>query len=82
MTKDEMLDLIGQFTYCWGCHFFIETSQGNFIWLDPDYQGDNTLTPTSATYKEFCEYQRIPFGRGKGKHRIGDYCGEEVVFNG
>lgn len=76
------LDDIGIFTYCWGWDFHIETVYGNFHWKDPDYNGDNTITPCEP-YPEFVKriLGKNGYGRDKGKHRIRDYCGEEVKIN-
>ena len=80
MTKDEIGELIGDFTYCWGCDFFIETEKGNFIWLNSEYPGgDNSIQKTSETYNQFAKRIQIPIGRLKGKHKIKDYCGDFYV---
>ena len=74
------LDTVAEFTWNYGNEFFLETSEGNYVWFDPDYQGNNTIVEFQGNYKLWCEVNNIPFGRDKGKHRIGDYCGNEVVF--
>lgn len=66
--------LVGEFTWCWGWSFFIETSQGNFVWKDPEYGGDNTIRPYSGSYDDFCKEKNVPYGRNKGKHVIEAYC--------
>ena len=43
ITKGDLLNLIGDFTWLWNDIFFIETEQGNFVWSDPEYNGDNTI---------------------------------------
>jgi hypothetical protein len=78
----DILDLEGKFTWCWGMHFFVETAQGNFVWSDPDYGGVNTLTKFNGTYKDYCHQRMIPFGRHKGNHIIRDYCGSDVKVLG
>lgn len=80
MTPQEFLEIDGEFTWLFGCDFFIETLIGNFIWSDKDYQGDNTLTYTSKTYEEFLKECSVPYGRSKGIHVIGDYIGREGVI--
>lgn len=76
-----ILATIGEFTWLWDRHFFVETKDANYIWSDPRYDhGDNTLKPTTLSYSEFCRERKIEFGRSKGKHRIGDYCGANVVI--
>ena len=74
------LDTVADFTWGFGCHFFLETEDGNFIWSDPEYQGDNTIKQFNGDYKEWCSKSNIPFGRDKGSHTIRGYCGENVKF--
>lgn len=45
LKADDVAELRGEFTWDFGQLFFIETDKGNFIWSDPDYGGNNTLTP-------------------------------------
>lgn len=71
-------DHIASFTWGFNHEFFLETDIGNFVWSDPDYQGDNTIRPTDMDYGTWVGADRGLFGRDKGKHRIGDYCGEDV----
>ncbi len=72
------LDTIGDFTWDFCCYFFIETSEGNLEWSDPDYGGDNSIKRLNCSYKDWVEAKGIPFGRCKGRHTIGGYCGTEV----
>lgn len=74
------LDTVASFTWCWADEFFLETEHGNYIWSDPDYNGDNTIRPYGGDYKYYCKESNIPFGRDKGTHRIRDYCGDQVKF--
>lgn len=74
ITNEDVLNLVGDFTYNFGHKFFIETSEGNFVWSDPSYGGDNTLCRVSCDYKTWCKDIGIPFGRDKGKHFLRDYC--------
>ena len=74
------LDDIGEFTWSFNRQFFIETSKGNFVWNDPDYDGDNTIKPFNGDYKKWCDPINIPFGRDKGTHTIRGYCGDQVVI--
>ena len=75
------LDTIGTFTWNFGQEFFIETAEGNYIWNDPDYSGDNTIRKFNGTYDEWCKKTNIPYGRDKGVHRIGDYCEGASIQN-
>ncbi len=78
LKADDVANLVGNFTWDFGQYFFIETKKGNFIWSDPDYNGDNKLTPYEGSYKD---WMKPPlFGRSKGKHRIGDYC-KNFIYN-
>jgi hypothetical protein len=77
LTIDDWAD----FTWFWNDKFFLETKKGNFIWSSPDYNGDNTIVPFDGTYVDYCEKENIDFGRAKGDHEIGRYCGTEVKIN-
>jgi hypothetical protein len=75
------LNMIADFLWCWGHIFFLETSEGCFLWSDPEYPGgDNTIRPYNGTLQDYLHETGIPFVRDKGKHRIKDYCGENVAF--
>jgi hypothetical protein len=75
------LDTIASFTWFWGDKFFLETEHGNYIWSNPDYPGgDNTIRSYGANYKYYCKETGVLFARDKGKHRIRDYCGDQVQF--
>lgn len=70
----------GRFTWDFGNRFLIETDEGNFVWSDPDYGGDNTIKPyygdtRNFTSEGFC-------GRDKGYHIISMYCGDDVIILG
>jgi hypothetical protein len=79
ISKEAIANAVGDFTYMWGMHFFIETALGNFVWSDPDYGGDNTMTLYKGSYKDYCKGTDPGFGRSKGKHLIGGYCGENFT---
>jgi hypothetical protein len=61
--------------FSWSFHyrFFLQTEYGNYVWNDPDYEGDNTITPFYGGLRDFCKWANIPFTRDKGHHIIGDY---------
>lgn len=75
----DLLNEIGYFTWNFGNNFFIETSQGNFTWSDPDYPGGtNEIQKFYGTYRDWIKAENISYGRDKGTHKIRDYCGEAV----
>ncbi len=74
MTKDEIGNLVGHFTWSFGCQFFIETDETNFTWNDPDYRGDGKLSIFNGSYSDWCTKIGIPYGRDKGRHLIKEYC--------
>lgn len=76
--NQSVLNILGDFTWLWNSEFFIETAEGNYVWSDPDYAGDNTLRPVKQTLTEYLRERRIDYGRDKGKHFIGAYCGQDV----
>lgn len=71
MNKETLMNLMGEFTWNFGQQFFIETAQGNFIWSDPDYNGDNTIRKYHGTIHDF--FPGDSYSR-EGKHVIGKYC--------
>jgi len=79
MTKEELLDMVGKFTWSFGHLFHIETKAGCFEWSDPDYDGDNTIRPCGS-YKNWVKKHGIPYGRAKGRHVIRGYCGENWIL--
>lgn len=80
ISKDEFLELFGEFVWFWDDYFFIETPKGNFVWRDPEYNGDNTIRPYDGEISKFCRERKVGFGRSKGRHRVRDYCGEDIVL--
>jgi len=75
MTKEKLSKMVGEFIYCWGNDFFIKTSEGNFVWKDPDYGGDGTIKSYNGNLSKFLKEIGVDFGRSKGTKFIGDYCG-------
>lgn len=74
------LDTVADFGWSFHETFFLETKEGNFIWSDPYYGGDNTIRSFDGDVKRFCKQEQIPFVRCKGRHTIRKYCGEGVRF--
>jgi hypothetical protein len=75
MTKEELLDMHGEFTYLWGCDFHVKTEKGCFHWSSIDYpNGKDTMRPCGS-YDELRQSIGVGFGRRKGTHLIRDYCG-------
>lgn len=77
----DLLSEVGEFTWFFGHEFFIETTKGNWVHSDPDYDGDNTLCPTDHTLESFCkDVVGAPFGRDKGKHFLKNYLPHDVLI--
>lgn len=74
------LDTEADFMWSFRDEFFLVTPDGNYIWSDPDYGGDNTIQRFHGTLADWCHKLRLLYVRGKGKHKIGNYCGKEVVI--
>lgn len=72
--RDNLKDLEGRFTWDFGSNFIIETEVGAFIWSDPAYHGTGVIRPLGMTLQEY--FKTPSFGRDKGTHRIGKYCGD------
>ena len=83
MTKERLLELDGDFTWFWDHHWFIKTSQGNFVWSDPQYTGGtNVIKPYKGTMRQYTDSLGLqPFGRAKGRHRVKNFCGDQIVFS-
>lgn len=80
VTKEQLLGLVGDFTWFWGWDFFIVTSIGNFHWKNPNYQGDNTITSFNGDLEDFCKFMKMDYGRDKGFHEIERYCGDQFTL--
>lgn len=78
MKKDKLLSLVGDFTWDFGCNFFIETAVGNFVWSDPSYTGNNTFRRFNGTHDDYVKSGY--YGRSKGKMFISEKCGESFVL--
>lgn len=78
MTKNEIENLRGNFSWNFGDELFIETDKGNFVWSDPEYEGDNTLYLFNGSYEDYLKQENISFCRDKGTHLIKNYCGDFV----
>jgi hypothetical protein len=75
-----MLDLNSEANFMWNFskEFFLETPDGNYVWSDPNYGGDNTIRKFDGTLNHWLNQFHVPYVRCKGRHKIGDYCGQEV----
>lgn len=83
VTRSEFLNSIGEFSWDFFQTFFVETKEyGNFVWSDPNYEGDNTFTKYDGSYPTFLEEQGLEFARGKGPKVIGQYCGDQIKVVG
>lgn len=80
--KERLLATYGRFTWMFGDTFFIETDMGNFVWKDPDYNGDNSMTLVEQSYAAWvtATYGKGYHGRDKGLHSIEKYCGTEFTL--
>lgn len=80
LDREQILNSIGQFTWDFGQRFFVATEHGNFVWSDPDYNGDNSFTKFDGSFKDWIDQTGVPFGRAKGRHLIRSYCGDQIVL--
>ena len=77
MTKPQLtIHDVADFTWDFSKEFFLETDKGNFVWSDPEYGGNNTISHYSGTISDWLG--ALPYGRSKGIHEIGKYCGPNV----
>lgn len=68
----------GEFTWDFGQTFYVRTDEGNFIFSDPVYNGDNTLRETNQTYDEWIDTGA--WGRDKGMRNLGAWCSGATVI--
>jgi hypothetical protein len=78
IDKESLCDLVGDFSWDYGCTFFIETEKGNFVWSDPEYGGNNEIKAFDGSFKCALRKWHLPCMRDKGTHRIKDYCGDFI----
>ena len=71
---NSVLNSIADFTWMWNDIFFLETSEGNYLWSDPDYGGDNKIRRYHGTHKDLLKHIGHDFSRAKGRHTIKEYC--------
>lgn len=71
----ELSETEGNFTWGWGCEYFIETEVlGNFEWSNPEYPGGTgEIKVFNGNYADWVEEMGIPYGRDKGTHKIGTF---------
>jgi len=70
----ELLDIVGDFTLIGFQMFFVETDQGNFVYD----RLNNTLSQYGGSYFSYLDNNKILKVKFKGKHKILDYCGNDV----
>jgi hypothetical protein len=83
MTREEFINTSANFCWNFCSHFLVHTDIGDFIWDDPDYNGDNTFTYVGQmSVKQFCKDEDILYVRDKGTHIIKKYCGPDIKIVG
>lgn len=78
MKKNKVLNLEGHFSWLGNDKYFIETTQGCFVWSDPDKNGDNTLVEYQGGYADYLEEVKKEESQDQGVHIIRDYCGNNI----
>lgn len=74
----NLLNMIGDFTRIGFELFFVETDVGNFVYD----RLNNTLVRYGGSYFSYMNYNNVLKVKFKGKHKIGDYCGNGVKVSG
>lgn len=80
ITKEVLLSETANFIWMFDHRFFVETKFGNFVWSDPDYNGNDTVTPFKGSYNGFCNISGTLFGRCKGQRLIRDFIGNSFTL--
>lgn len=78
MTPERFAKLTGKFTWDFSCYYFIETSEGNFSYSSPLYNGTGEVKPFKGTSKDFFGHL---FGRSKGIHIVGEFLAPGWYLN-
>lgn len=74
MTKEELQELVGEFSWSFNKLYHIKTEVGDFEWSDPEYGGDNSIKSTVSHDKWLLKH-KLRYSRKMGIHRIRCYCG-------
>ena len=84
LTKEDLLTKRAEFVWMFDKFWFVEVigGNGNYVWSDPEYDGDNTFIHTNHDYQQFVKAKGYRVGRGLGRHFIKDYCGDEIIVIG
>lgn len=81
MNKQNVLELEGNFTWFWNDKFFIETTEGCFVWSDPSYYGSNELMEYTGSFADYLnEIGESNDVRDMGGFNIKTYCGDNFRF--
>jgi hypothetical protein len=74
------LNSVCEFRYGFGMYFILKNCDDDkyYLWLDPEYSGDNTIKPYVGNPKN--HVSKGFGGRNKGIHKVIDYCGKDVKF--
>lgn len=78
LEQDRLFQAEGNFIWMFGKEFFIETAVGNYVWSSPDYNGTNEIRKITVPLETYQKQKGIPFGRCKGRHRVGVYVGQDA----
>jgi hypothetical protein len=74
MTKEEIRNLFGDFTFDYKDEFFISTEKGNFVFSDPKYGGSGELKKYDGSRKNWEESKAKVFG--PINHFLDYVCGD------
>ncbi len=72
------LDSVCEFTWGFGREYLIKVGTEYYVWSDPEFEGTNQIRPYKGNLQDITS--QWLFGKHKGIHRIGDYCGGCVTF--
>jgi hypothetical protein len=82
-TREEALELTCRVYWDYHKRYFLENEQGNWVWQDPEFGGNNTLVPYQGSYPEFLkDSTRLWEGfecQFLGSQKIGELVPETVL---
>lgn len=81
MNSKEISLLKGSFYWCFGFDYFITTDNGNFIWQDPQFGGDNSFILFNGNIEDYKRHKKISSFRWEGIFSVDDRCGSFNIGN-
>ena len=83
LSRGEVLDLTCRVYWDYHKRYFLENEEGNWVWQNPEFGGNNTLVPYPGSYVEFLQESRQLWPGFEcqflGNQKIGDLASDTVL---